>query len=212
MIGDLISGINQTEMHEEIGLNLASSLGALTRQNPDVIMTSDLPDYETVERALILAGQHLVLGGMQRNDAVSVICSLQNMGIEPYKISENLKLVLAQRTVRCICKKCKRDAKVKPGVLKSMGVETKMIKEGTFSKGHGCPQCRGTGFQGRMFIFEVLLVNDSIRELILSPAHTHMIKKVAIEQGMITLRQSGIQAVLKGLTTLAEIARATEAD
>jgi type IV pilus assembly protein PilB len=175
-------------------------------------MVSKLRDYETVERALELAAKSLVLAGMDMYDAASVICALQNRGIEPYKISENLKLVLSQRSVRSICEKCKRSVKIKPGVLKSMGVEPKMIKEGTFSKGHGCIECHGTGFRGRVFIFEILAVNDSIRELILSPAHTGLIKKVAMEQGMMTLRQSGIQAVLKGLTTCGEVTRVTEAD
>ncbi|MBN1325782.1 Flp pilus assembly complex ATPase component TadA [Candidatus Falkowbacteria bacterium] len=211
-ICDLIPGINQTEMHEEIGLNFASALGALSRQNPDVLMVSGLPDFETGERALGLAARQLVLAGMEMNDAASVIYSLLNRGIEPYKISENLKLVLAQRQVRTVCATCKKRIKIKPKALRSMGIDPDAVKNKVFFKGSGCSDCNGTGFQGSMLIFEALAIDENIQELILSSVRPSEIKKMAMEQGMMTLRQSGIQAVLNGLTTFSEIARVTEAD
>lgn len=211
-ICDLIPGINQTEMHEEIGLNFTSALGALSRQNPDVIMASHLRDYETAERALSLAARQLVLAGMEMNDVASVIYSLLSRGIEPYKISENLKLVLAQRSVRTVCATCKKRIKIKPRALRSLGIDPDAVKDKVFFKGSGCSDCNGTGFQGSMLIFEALAIDENIQELILSSTRSSEIKKVAMEQGMMTLRQSGIQAVLKGLTTLSEIAKVTEAD
>ena len=204
-------GINQIHVKPQIGLTFASGLRSIVRQDPDVIMVGEIRDPETAEISIqaALTG-HLVFSTVHTNDAAGAITRLLDMGIENFLISSALLGVLAQRLIRVICEECKEPANLNPGLLKEMGSWTKQgIK--TY-RGKGCKHCSFTGFRGRAGIYELLIVDDTIRGLILAKANAQTIRKAARKDGMHLLRDDGWKKVLRGITTVEEILRVTVGD
>ena len=206
-------GINQVQMHEEIGLTFASSLRSFLRQDPDIIMVGEIRDFETAQIAIqaALTG-HLVLSTVHTNDAPGTIGRLIDMGVEPFLIASAVILILAQRLIRKICSECKEPIQVHPQLLIDLGIPPDEVKTFPVFKGKGCPICSNTGYKGRLGLYEVMPMKEEIKELILSRASTSEIKKEAVRLGMKTLRQSGIHKVRTGATTIDEVLRATMED
>jgi type IV pilus assembly protein PilB len=206
-------GINQVQMHEEIGLTFASSLRSFLRQDPDIIMVGEIRDFETAQIAVqaSLTG-HLVLSTVHTNDAPGTITRLIDMGIEPFLISSAVILILAQRLVRKTCMDCRELIKVHPQLLIDLGIAPDEVKSFQVYKGKGCPICNNTGYKGRIGLYEVMPMKEEVKELVLSRASTSEIKKEAIRLGMKTLRQSGIMKIKEGVTTVEEIFRSTIED
>ncbi len=207
-----LMGINQVQMKEQIGLNFAAALRAFLRQDPNIILVGEIRDFETAEIAIkaALTG-HLVLSTLHTNDAPSTISRLMNMGIEPFLVATSVNLIQAQRLIRRICKDCKRDNPMPPEALMEVGFTAEDARALKTFKGKGCSTCNNTGYKGRIGLYEVMEVNDDIRELILIGASSLELRKKAIEDGMITLRESGLQKVRAGVTTLEEVVRETVA-
>lgn len=208
-----LAGINQVHMHEEIGLTFAAALRSFLRQDPDIILVGEVRDFETAEIAIkaALTG-HLVLSTLHTNDAPSTINRLLNMGIEPFLVASSVNLIVAQRLARKICPQCKDQDDVSKETLIQMGMDPEEAKNVVCFRGRGCPACNNTGFKGRIALYEVMPVNDTIREIILMGASASEIKKEAINQGMKTLRQSGLTKVAQGVTSVPEVLRTTMAD
>ncbi len=208
-----LAGINQVQMHEEIGLNFAAALRSFLRQDPDIIMVGEIRDYETAEIGVkaALTG-HLVLSTLHTNDAPSTINRLLNMGIEPFLVSSSVILILAQRLLRRICSGCKEPTEVNPQALIELGFKPEEAETMTVYHGKGCPTCSGSGYKGRVALYEVMPISDRIRDLILQGASTNEIKNAAVEGGMYTLRRSGLEKVKMGQTTIEEVVRVTFAD
>ena len=206
-------GINQVQMHEEIGLTFASALRSFLRQDPDIVMVGEIRDLETAQIAIqaSLTG-HLVLSTVHTNDAPSTVSRLIDMGIEPFLITSSVILILAQRLIRKICRECKEEIKVSPKILAGLGVSPDEIGNFQVFKGKGCQLCNGTGYKGRIGLYEVMPVTDEVKELVLSRASTFDLKKKAISLGMKTLRHAGIMKIKEGLTTIEEILRTTMDD
>jgi type IV pilus assembly protein PilB len=206
-------GINQVQMHEDIGLTFASSLRSFLRQDPDIIMVGEIRDFETAQIAIqaALTG-HLVLSTVHTNDAPGTISRLIDMGIEPFLITSSVILILAQRLIRKICSECREQIKVHPQLLIDLGVSPDEAKNFNVYKGKGCAICSGTGYKGRVGLYEVMTMKEEVKELVLSRSSTSEVKKEAIRMGMKTLRQSGIHKVKEGLTTIEEVLRATMDD
>jgi len=206
-------GINQVQIKDEIGLNFAAALRSFLRQDPDIIMVGEIRDYETAEIAIkaALTG-HLVLSTLHTNDAPSTINRLLNMGIEPFLVASSTVVILAQRLARRICSKCSEKVRIPAEALLSVGFRKDEIDSFVPMKGKGCDACGGTGYKGRLALYEVMTVSEGIRELILRGANANELKRAAVEEGMITLRRSGIEKIKKGITTLEEVVRVTFAD
>ena len=206
-------GINQVQMHEEIGLTFASSLRAFLRQDPDIIMVGEIRDFETAQIAVqaALTG-HLVLSTVHTNDAPGTITRLIDMGVEPFLISSAVILILAQRLVRKICMDCREPVKVHPQLLIDLGIPPDEVKSFQVYKGKGCPICNYSGYKGRIGLYEVMPMKEEVKELVLSRASTSEVKKEAIRLGMKTLRQSGIMKIKEGVTSIEEILRSTMED
>ncbi len=206
-------GINQVQMHEEIGLTFASALRSFLRQDPDIIMVGEIRDFETAQIAVqaALTG-HLVLSTVHTNDAPGTITRLVDMGIEPFLISSAVILILAQRLIRKICMDCREPIKVHPQLLIDLGIPPDEVKSFPVYKGKGCPICNNTGYKGRVGLYEVMPMKEEVRELVLSRASTTEIKKEAMRLGMKTLRQSGIAKIKDGVTTIEEVLRSTIED
>jgi type IV pilus assembly protein PilB len=205
-------GINQVQMKEQIGLNFAAALRAFLRQDPNIVLVGEIRDFETAEIAIkaALTG-HLVLSTLHTNDAPSTISRLMNMGIEPFLVATSVNLIQAQRLIRRICKDCKREHSMPPEALVEVGFSPDEAKQLTMYKGQGCPTCNNTGYKGRIGLYEVMEINDELRELILIGASALELRKKAIEDGMITLRESGLQKIRDGVTTIEEVVRETVA-
>jgi len=205
-----LMGINQVQMHDDIGLNFAAALRAFLRQDPDVIMVGEVRDFETAEISIkaALTG-HLVLSTLHTNDAPSTINRLLNMGVEPFLVSSSVNLILAQRLARVVCDACKEPEPIPPEALVELGWKGEPF---TPVKGHGCPTCGGTGYRGRIALYEVMPVTDPIREFIVSGATAMELKRGAVELGMTTLRQSGLIHLARGTTTIEEVLRVSMAD
>jgi len=208
-----LHGINQVQMHDEIGLNFAMSLRAFLRQDPDIIMVGEIRDFETAEIAVkaALTG-HLVLSTLHTNDAPATISRLLNMGVEPFLITASVNLVLAQRLARKNCSDCKQEIKLEKQALFDIGFSDAQVATGKLMKGAGCRTCNGTGYKGRVALYEVMKFSDSLKEMVLQGASTAELKAAAIKQGMSTLRASGIRKVLDGVTSTEEILRVTMGD
>ncbi|MBW2122727.1 MAG: type IV-A pilus assembly ATPase PilB [Deltaproteobacteria bacterium] len=206
-------GINQVQMHEEIGLTFASALRSFLRQDPDIIMVGEIRDFETAQIAIqaSLTG-HMVLSTVHTNDAPSTISRLIDMGIEPFLITSSVNLILAQRLIRKICRECKEEVEISPKVLAGLGVPPEEIEGFRVFRGKGCQMCNGTGYKGRIGIYEVMPVTDELKELVLSRASNFDLKKKAISLGMKSLRQAGIIKIKEGLTTIEEVLRTTMDD
>jgi len=207
-----LMGINQVQMKEQIGLNFAAALRAFLRQDPNIILVGEIRDFETAEIAIkaALTG-HLVLSTLHTNDAPSTISRLMNMGIEPFLVATSVNLIQAQRLIRRICKDCKREHPTPQEALMEVGFTATDAKALKTYKGKGCSTCNNTGYKGRIGLYEVMEVNDDVRELILIGASSLELRKKAVEDGMITLRESGLQKVRAGITTLEEVVRETVA-
>ncbi|HEY2407090.1 MAG TPA: type IV-A pilus assembly ATPase PilB [Polyangiaceae bacterium] len=208
-----LHGINQVQMHDEIGLNFAMALRSFLRQDPDVIMVGEIRDFETAEIAVkaALTG-HMVLSTLHTNDAPATISRLLNMGVEPFLITASVNLVLAQRLARKVCAECKRPHETDKQVLVDLGVPADKLEGATIMKGAGCATCNNTGYKGRIALYEVMRFHDHLKELVLQGASAAELKAGAIKSGMATLRMSGIKKVLEGMTTPEEILRVTMSD
>jgi type IV pilus assembly protein PilB len=205
-----LAGINQVQMKEQIGLNFASALRAFLRQDPNIILVGEIRDFETAEIAVkaALTG-HLVLSTLHTNDAPSTISRLMNMGIEPFLVATSVNLICAQRLVRRICGQCKEPLQILPQALIDAGYTVEEADKTVVQHGRGCATCNNTGYKGRVGLYEVMEINDDLRELILVGASALELKKKALEMGMITLRRSGLQKVALGQTTMEEVLRET---
>jgi type IV pilus assembly protein PilB len=208
-----LHGINQVQMHDEIGLNFAMALRSFLRQDPDIIMVGEIRDFETGEIAVkaALTG-HLVLSTLHTNDAPATISRLLNMGIEPFLITASVNLVLAQRLARRNCADCKREVPADANVLRNAGLTDDQIRQTRLMKGAGCNTCNGTGYKGRVALYEVMRFNESLKELVLQGASAAELKAAAIKGGMATLRAAGIKKVMEGMTSPEEVMRVTMAD
>ncbi|OGF45682.1 MAG: type IV-A pilus assembly ATPase PilB [Candidatus Firestonebacteria bacterium RIFOXYA2_FULL_40_8] len=206
-------GVNQVMVNNKAGLNFASGLKSFLRQDPDIILVGEIRDSETALIAInaALTG-HLVLSTLHTNDAPQATTRLNNMGVEPFLITSSLIMVIAQRLVRKICPKCKEAYEVSPEVLEDLNIKAAEGEKVVFYRGLGCPNCANTGYKGRAAIYEVMVMNDEIRKMILKRASGTDIKKIAIETGMITLREAGIRKVRAGGTSIEELLRTTSSD
>ena len=205
-----LPGINQVQMKESIGLNFAATLRSFLRQDPNIILVGEIRDFETAEIAIkaALTG-HLVLSTLHTNDAPSTINRLMNMGIEPFLVATSVQLIAAQRLVRRVCANCQEVVEIAAQALLNLGYKKEEI--GTFKvmKGRGCEKCNNTGYKGRVGLVEVMVIDDAIRDLILSGGTAIDIKRVAAESGMISLRRSGLIKIKDGVTTIEEVVRET---
>ncbi|MGB7593669.1 MAG: type IV-A pilus assembly ATPase PilB [Terriglobia bacterium] len=203
-----LPGINQVQMKEQIGLNFATALRSFLRQDPNIIMVGEIRDFETAEIAIkaALTG-HLVFSTVHTNDAPSTISRLMNMGIEPFLVATSVNLICAQRLVRRLCQECKIQDKVSPQVLMDAGYAPDEARTVKVWKRQGCTACGNKGYKGRIGLYEVVEITDEIRELILVGASALELRKKAIEQGMMTLRRSGLIKAAAGVTTLEEVMR-----
>jgi type IV pilus assembly protein PilB len=208
-----LPGINQVQMHDEIGLNFAAALRSFLRQDPDTVMIGEIRDFETAEIAVkaALTG-HLVLSTLHTNDAPSTVTRLLNMGVEPFLVTASLQLVEAQRLIRKICANCKEPIETPKDELRTMGAKEEEIDTATCAKGKGCDKCNGTGYKGRIAVYECMPMLEPVKELILQGASAVELKQEAIRNGMRTLRMCGVSKVCKGVSTFDEVARITAAD
>jgi type IV pilus assembly protein PilB len=207
-----LPGINQVQMKEQIGLNFAAALRAFLRQDPNIVLVGEIRDFETAEIAIkaALTG-HLVLSTLHTNDAPSTISRLMNMGIEPFLVATSVNLIQAQRLIRRICKDCKQEHQHPVEALVEVGFTADEAKSIKTYKGKGCTTCNSTGYKGRIGLYEVLEITDEIRELILIGASALELRKKAVDDGMITLRESGLHKIRSGVTTIEEVVRETVA-
>jgi type IV pilus assembly protein PilB len=205
-----IVGVNQVQVRENIGLNFAAALRSFLRQDPNIILVGEIRDFETAEIAVkaALTG-HLVLSTLHTNDAPSTINRLMNMGIEPFLVASSVNLICAQRLVRRICSSCKVDHPTPRQALVDAGFTEEEAQKVVPKRGSGCEKCNNTGYKGRVGLYEVMEITDELRELILVGASGLELKRKAVEEGMITLRRSGLHKVIDGVTTIEEVARET---
>ncbi len=205
-----LPGINQVQVRENIGLNFAAALRAFLRQDPNIILVGEIRDFETAEIAVkaALTG-HLVLSTLHTNDAPSTVNRLMNMGIEPFLVASSVNLICAQRLVRRICANCKEPQPTPGPALIQLGYTPDDAQSVTPMKGNGCEKCNNTGYKGRVGLYEVMDITDELRELVLVGASALELRRKAIDDGMITLRQSGLRKVKDGVTTIEEVARET---
>ncbi len=207
-------GINQVQVRDEIGLTFASSLRAFLRQDPDIIMVGEIRDLETAQIAVkaALTG-HLVLSTLHTNDAPSTIDRLINMGVELFLIVSSINLIAAQRLVRQICQSCKEPIDTPSDILINIGLDPAEVAAGfpTFH-GKGCDECNQTGYRGRLAIYEVMVMNDALKEAVIRGISGTDLKREAVKSGMSTLRMSAIKKVREGMTTIEETVRVTDSD
>ncbi len=208
-----IEGINQVQVNEEIGLTFSLALRSILRQAPNVILVGEIRDLETAEIAISAAMTgHLVFSTLHTNDAPGANTRLVEMGIKPFLVSSAIQAIIAQRLVRTTCKECKEPYEADPLVIKDLGFDPDEYQGHTFVRGKGCETCNYTGYKGRTAIHEILENSDEIRDLVMNNASTDEIRKLGRKQGMRTLREDGWQKVLRGMTTMVEVARITAAD
>ena len=205
-----LPGINQVQIKEQIGLNFAAALRSFLRQDPNIILVGEIRDFETAEIAVkaALTG-HLVLSTLHTNDAPSTISRLMNMGIEPFLVATSVNLIQAQRLIRKVCPQCKEDYHNPPQALVDLGFTKEEAESLKTFKGKGCSNCNNTGYRGRIGLYEVMEITDELRELILIGASALELRKKAIEEGMVTLRGSGLEKLRRGVTTVEEVLRET---
>jgi type IV pilus assembly protein PilB len=209
-----LEGINQVQMHEDIGLNFAAALRSFLRQDPDIIMVGEIRDFETAEIAVkaALTG-HMVLSTLHTNDAPSTVNRLLNMGIEPFLVSSSVNCIVAQRLARRVCEECKEaDPTVVTEAMIDAGMAEDLARSSTPVKGRGCRTCSETGFKGRVALYEVMELGEELKEFVLNGASAIELKREAIRLGMQTLRQSALKKLSEGTTTLSEVLRVSAAD
>jgi type IV pilus assembly protein PilB len=205
-----LPGINQVQMKEQIGLNFAATLRSFLRQDPNIVLVGEIRDFETAEIAIkaALTG-HLVLSTLHTNDAPSTINRLMNMGIEPFLVATSVHLIAAQRLVRRVCQNCKDEVEMAGQALVNLGYQKDEIGSFKVYKGRGCEKCNNTGYKGRVGLVEVMAIDDELREMVLSGASAIELRRKAIDNGMITLRRSGLIKIKEGITTIEEVVRET---
>ncbi|HSN68842.1 MAG TPA: ATPase, T2SS/T4P/T4SS family, partial [Thermoanaerobaculia bacterium] len=206
-----LPGINQVQMKEQIGLNFAATLRSFLRQDPNIVLVGEIRDFETAEIAIkaALTG-HLVLSTLHTNDAPSTINRLMNMGIEPFLVATSVHLIAAQRLVRRVCSNCKDEVEMAPQALVNLGFTPDEVSSNfTVLTGRGCEKCNNTGYKGRVGLVEVMAIDDDLREMVLSGASAIELRRKAIDNGMITLRRSGLFKIMDGITTIEEVVRET---
>ncbi len=208
-----LGGINQVQIHESIGLTFAASLRSFLRQDPDIIMVGEIRDFETAEISIkaALTG-HMVLSTLHTNDAPSTVNRMLNMGVEPFLVSSAVNLILAQRLSRRICMDCKEEVEIPKETLLDLGVPEEEVGGFNCQHGVGCPTCSQTGYKGRIALYEVMPLFEEIKELVLVGASSTEIKREAMRLGMLTLRQSGINKLKEGITTVEEVVRCSVKD
>ncbi|NCC52834.1 MAG: type II/IV secretion system protein [Spartobacteria bacterium] len=208
-----MAGVNQVQIRADIGLTFAEGLRNILRQDPDVIMVGEIRDKETAEIAIraALTG-HLVFSTLHTNDSAGAVTRLLDMGIEPFLVASSVECLVAQRLVRQLCKNCKTPWPIDKAILEEAGFDLERLSEGTIYEAAACDECRQTGFNGRTGIYEILVISDHIRPLIISRASSNEIKAEALRQGMFTLRDDGWTKVLGGVTTIEEVIRVSEED
>ncbi|MGE5233424.1 MAG: type IV-A pilus assembly ATPase PilB [Acidobacteriota bacterium] len=205
-----LPGINQVQMKEQIGLNFAAALRSFLRQDPNIILVGEIRDFETAEVAIKAAMTgHLVLSTLHTNDAPSSINRMMNMGIEPFLVATSVHLIAAQRLVRRVCSYCKEPTEYPVQALVNAGFSEQEAKTLRLFRGKGCERCSNTGYKGRVALVEVMDIDDSIRELILSGASALELRQRALQNGMIGLRESGMQKIRDGMTSVEEVVRET---
>ena len=205
-----LSGINQVQTREQIGLNFAAALRSFLRQDPNIILVGEIRDFETAEVAIKAAMTgHLVLSTLHTNDAPSSISRLMNMGIEPFLVATSVHLIVAQRLVRRICTFCKEPLEMPPAALVQTGFSEHESRTLKLFRGRGCDRCSNTGYKGRVGLYEVLEVDDELKEMILSGGSAFELRQKAMQNGMMTLRMSGLQKIRDGMTTVEEVVRET---
>lgn len=205
-----MNGVNQVQMKDSIGLNFAAALRSFLRQDPNIILVGEIRDFETAEIAIkaALTG-HLVLSTLHTNDAPSTISRLMNMGIEPFLVATSVNCIAAQRLIRRVCGNCKEEVDTPIQALLSVGFSESEAHDIKLYRGRGCDKCNNTGYKGRTALIEVMTMTDDIRELVLSGATAIELRRKAREEGMITLRESGLQKIREGLTSIDEVVRET---
>jgi type IV pilus assembly protein PilB len=208
-----LEGINQVNVKSEIGMNFARVLRSFLRQDPNIIMVGEIRDQETAQVAIkaALTG-HLVLSTVHTNDAASAVVRLVQMGIEPFLVSTACRLIVAQRLVRKVCSNCGEEIEYHPEALREVGLDPERYEGAKFLKGKGCEECNETGYKGRVGLYEVMPINQGIRELILENASSNRIKEQAVIEGMVTLREDGLLKLQEGVTTLEEVFKETSLD
>jgi type IV pilus assembly protein PilB len=208
-----LDGINQVLVHEDVGLTFAAALKAFLRQDPNIIMVGEIRDLDTASIAVkaALTG-HLVLSTLHTNDAPSAIGRLVDMGIEPFLVASSINLVLAQRLVRKVCNGCRKAVTLNEEILRELQLDPAEAAKGSFAEGEGCVDCNNTGYRGRAGVYEVMPMSSKLRELVLERASANEIKKVAIEEGMLTLRRDALEKLKRGITTPEEVLKETAAD
>jgi type IV pilus assembly protein PilB len=207
-----LSGINQVQTREQIGLNFAAALRSFLRQDPNIILVGEIRDFETAEVAIKAAMTgHLVLSTLHTNDAPSSISRLMNMGIEPFLVATSVHMIVAQRLVRRICSFCKEPFEMPPPALTQVGFSEHESRTLKLFRGRGCERCSNTGYKGRVGLYEVLEIDDELREMILSGGSAYELRQKAIQNGMMTLRASGLQKIRDGMTSVEEVVRETVA-
>jgi len=208
-----LNGIGQIQVMPKINLSFSTGLRSILRQDPDVIMVGEIRDLETAEMAIqaSLTG-HLVFSTLHTNDSAGAVTRLGDMGVELYLIASSVIAILAQRLIRVICPYCKISYKPNLPVLKEIGLNSNDLKEGVVYRGTGCQKCLNTGYRGRTGIYELFLINDSIRKLIMEHTESNTLKKAALDNGMVSLRQDGINKVIAGQSTIEEVVRVTQED
>ncbi len=209
-----LTGINQVQMHEDIGLNFAAALRSFLRQDPDIIMVGEIRDFETAEIAIkaALTG-HLVLSTLHTNDAPSTVNRLLNMGIEPFLVASSVNCILAQRLARRICPECvEPDTETSKAGLLDAGLSEEEASSCTPQKGRGCRNCSETGFKGRVALYEVMELTEELKEFVLNGASAMELKREAIRGGMVTLRRAALNKLVEGVTTLSEVLRVSASD
>jgi type IV pilus assembly protein PilB len=209
-----LEGINQVQMHEEIGLNFAAALRSFLRQDPDIIMVGEIRDFETAEIAVkaALTG-HMVLSTLHTNDAPSTVNRLLNMGIEPFLVASAVNCIVAQRLARRVCEDCKEpDSEITAEELVSAGLTEEEARNAAPVRGGGCTSCSDTGFKGRVALYEAMELTEELKEFVLNGASALELKREAMRGGMLTLRRSALNKLLEGITTLSEVFRVSSAD
>jgi type IV pilus assembly protein PilB len=211
-----LPGINQVEVHHNIGLDFARIIRSMLRQAPNIILVGEMRDSETASMGIqaSLTG-HLVFSTLHTNDAPSAVTRMVDMGVPGYLVASSVIAILAQRLVRTICSKCKTKITPRESVILDAGLTMEQVKDASFARGKGCNHCQKTGYKGRLGIFELMLINSKIRELIFADASSTQLRDAAISQGMMTLYSDGLDKVMRGITTFEEVhrvAKRTEAD
>ena len=205
-----IEGIHQVQVRPQIGLTFASALRSILRQDPDIILVGEIRDLETAEMAIqaSLTG-HLVFSTLHTNDSPSAVTRLIDMEVEPFLISSTLEAVISQRLVRVICNFCKEEYEPSPEELELIGLTPEEAKKHKFYRGRGCPACNNIGYMGRTGIFEIMIMNEELRRVVVDKASASEIREVALRYGMKTLRKDGLDKIFQGITTIEEVVRET---